>query len=99
MVVQVCEGVTAGEVGVFSSIFRFFPLGAGSSDVTGDRVIVIVRLMTCLTQTGSLLVPVADLGDSHHFRFASTADQSAGETADRSALLLGESVAGDHKGD
>lgn len=65
----------------------------------GDLVIVIVRLMTCFTQTGSPFVPVADLGDSHHLRFASTAGQSAGERADRSAPLLGESVAGDQRGD
>ena len=99
LVFQVFDGLTVDEVGVLSSIFRFLPFGAGSRDVTGDLVIVMVRLMTCFTQTGSLPVPVADLGDSHHFRFASTADQSAGESADRSALLLGESVAGDQRGD
>lgn len=65
----------------------------------GDLVMVIVRLMTCLTQTGSLPVPVVVLGDSHHFRLVSALGQSAGESADRSALLLGESVAGDQMGD
>ena len=82
-----------------SSIFRFLPLGAGSSGVTGVLVIVIVRLTTCFTQTGSLPVPVADMGDSHHFLFVSYADQSAGEKDDRSVLLLGESLAGDQTGD
>ena len=65
----------------------------------GVLVMVMVRLMTCFTQTGSPPATVADRGDSHHFRFASTVDQSAGEKADRRVLLLGDSVAGDQIGD
>ena len=91
--------LTMCESGVFSSIFRFLPFGAGSSGVIGDLVMVIVRLMTCLTQTGSSPAPVADLGDSHFLRLASATGQSAGERADRRALLLGDSEAGDQIGD
>ena len=99
-VAQEAVGLTMGELGVLlSSIFRFLPLGAGSSGVIGVLVMVIVRLTTCFTQIGSLPEAVADLGDSHHLRFESYVGQSAGENADRSVLLLGESLTGDQTGD
>ena len=65
----------------------------------GVRVYVTVLVITCLTLTG---LCVHDLGPSEYLAFPS-GGQSAGEKGERrallSALLFGESVAGDQAGD